>query len=188
MRLTGGEQQMILDLRQDSQRWASERGRTEAGRGGSPYSRDTKVSRQPDSSLVAYQDSNTHAARQHWGPSETMAAPSREREPPRSTQTYSTSNYYTTAAAPSHGSSHGSSYTYPTQQASYDAAPRTTTDPYAAYGSREQHTYAQQPSYPSYSQPTPQVSDYSARPPPPTQRYPQTRYFGYFDDEFLVYR
>ncbi|KAF2648780.1 hypothetical protein K491DRAFT_708522 [Lophiostoma macrostomum CBS 122681] len=177
--------QMILDLRQDSQRWASERGRAEAGRGGSPYLRDTKVSRHPDSSLVAYQDSNTHAARQHWGPSETMAAPARERErePARSTQAYSTSNYYTTGNTPSYGAA-----AYPGQQAAY-AEPRT--DPYAGYSHQPRDHSSSYPathSYPSYSQPTPQV-DYSARPPPPTQqRYPQTRYFGYFDEQFLVYR
>jgi hypothetical protein len=178
---------MILDLRQDSQRWASERGgNAEAGRGGSPYLRDAKVSKHPDSSLVAYQDSNTHAARQHWGPTEARAAPAREREPARSTQAYSTSNYYTTGPTSSYGTSHAAAY--PGQQAAY-AEPRT--DPYATYGHQSRDHSSSYPtthSYP-YSQPTPQVSDYSARPPPPTQqRYPQTRYFGYFDEQFLVYR
>ncbi|EUC27669.1 hypothetical protein COCCADRAFT_49060, partial [Bipolaris zeicola 26-R-13] len=62
--------QMIQDLKMDSQRWQQERQPGETGRGGShsPQVRTTKVSAGPNASLVAYQDSRTHAARQHWGP------------------------------------------------------------------------------------------------------------------------
>lgn len=178
---------MIQDLKLDSQRWQQEQGRQEAGRGGSPYVRDSKLSRQPDASLVAYQDSRTHAARQHWGPSESMSQ-GREQDSRRtghsSSQQYASSDHYTAAPTSSYGGPAG----YAPQQ-SYAAAPRTQPDPYAAYAQpgREHPSYASTQQYPGYSQPTTQ-EPYRAQPPPPTHGYTQPRYFGYFDEHYLVYR
>lgn len=145
--------QMIQDLKLDSQRWQQEQGRQEAGRG------------------VAYQDSRTHAARQHWGPSESLAqgGAAREREPARTSHSsqYGTSEqHYTTSPAPSYGSSHVAAY--PVQQPAY-AAPRT--DPYAGYAQtgREHATYAT-PQYAGYAQ-APAPEAYRQQPPPPTHGY-----------------
>jgi hypothetical protein len=190
---------MIQDLKLDSQRWQQEQGRQEAGRGGSPYVRESKVSsRHPDSSLVAYQDSRTHAARQHWGPSEPVSAGGgRERETVRPThsssqQQYASNDHYTTAPAAAYGSSH--SAPYPVQASPYASAPRTQpqTDPYAGYaqpGRAEQSGYAGQQSqqYQGYQQAAP-AEQYRTQPPPPTHGYATPRYFGYFDDQYLVYR
>jgi hypothetical protein len=182
---------MIEDLKLDSQRWQQEQqGRQNAGRGGSPYVRDTKVSKQPDSSLVAYQDSRTHAARQHWGPSDSQnySTPGREREPqPRPTHSsaYAT-EHYTTAPAASY-STHNAAYAapqgaYPTHATAHATAPRTVQPDYRY--SQDQAGYVPQ-SYP-YAAPTPQ-EPYAGRPPPPSG-YAPPRYFGYYDRHYLVYR
>lgn len=180
----------------DSQRWQQEQGRQEAGRGGSPYVRESKVSsRHPDSSLVAYQDSRTHAARQHWGPSGGETAQSgREREPARtqhSTSPYSASEHYTTTpAAANYSTSHSTQYQV--QANPYASQPRTAPqpDPYAypQPGRAEPSGYAgQTQQYPGYSQTAP-ADPYRQQPPPPTHGYTTPRYFGYFDDHYLVYR
>ena len=151
--------------------------------------RDSKVPK-PDSSLVAYQDSRTHAARQHWGPSEAFnSGQAREREqPPRSghpSQYAPAGEHYTTAPAPAYAPSHPAGY--PVQQASY-TAPRTQPDPYAyAPPGREHPGYPPQQQYAGYSQPAAQDA-YRAAPPPPTHGYAAPRYFGYFDNHYLVYR
>lgn len=192
-------QQMIQDLKMDSQRWKQEDQRQETGRGGSPYSRETKVLR-PDASLVAYSESRTHAARQHWGPSESFSQGrerEREREPARASPYASNENYTTTPSSYA-GSVHGhpavSHSAYPVQQPTYATAPRTQPDPYAAYAQtgREHPTYASQ-QYAGYSQspagyPQSTAPDpYRQQPPPPTHGYAAPRYFGYYDDQFLVY-
>jgi hypothetical protein len=184
----------------DSQRWQAERQPGEAGRGGShsPYVRDTKVSRGPDASLVAYQDSQTHAARQHWGPSKPFDQPAKsyQEQPTRQTSSrtpYANAGYgsggdshYTTTPTAAYGSSHPGY-----QAAPASAAPRTQpADPYSsAY--QQQPTgreYASQSSayaYPAQSQTDP----YSRSAAPPTSQYGATpRYFGYFDEQYLVYR
>lgn len=182
----------------DSQRWQQEQqGRQEAGRGGSPYVQDTKVSKHPNSSVVAYQDSRTHAARQHWGPSESQSLSQGrgERETqPRTTHAthasaYATENYTTVPA----GSHNGHSAAYPPGQAGYAAhgtahaaytAPRTVQPDYSRYAQdhagypAQTYAYAQQPGAPA--------DPYANRPPPPT--YTTPRYFGYFDRHYLVYR
>jgi hypothetical protein len=179
----------------DSQRWQQEQqGRQDAGRGGSPFVRDRKGSKEPDSSLVAYADSRTHAARQHWGPSESFSQ-GRERETPSrasghssvhsSVHSYPASEHYTTAPATPYAQ-HGQAG-YAGQQPAYAAAPRTQPDPYAAYGQvpgREHPGYATQ-AYPAYTQPA-AADPYRTAPPPPT--YATPRYFGYFDNQYLVYR
>lgn len=174
----------------DSQRWQQERVPGDAGRGGSPYQRDShKVSRHPDASLVAYQDSQTHAARQHWGPTESYRASSTAQ--PRqsySSQQYASSEHYTTTPTPAYGSS---TQSYQVPPAAH-AAPRTQpTDPYAYSqqpGARDHPTYATQQYTSSYQQPP--VDQYGrTQPPPPSHAgYTTPRYFGYFDDRFLVYR
>ena len=69
--------QMIQDLKLDTTRWQQEQECQEAGCGGSSYMHKLqKVSRHPDEPLVAYQDSRTHAVRQHWGPTEKHASAS----------------------------------------------------------------------------------------------------------------
>ncbi|KAF2822896.1 hypothetical protein CC86DRAFT_73527 [Ophiobolus disseminans] len=162
--------QMIQDLKMDSQRWQQERQPGETGRGGShsPYLRDTKVSRGPDTSLVAYQDSRTHAARQHWGPSKpfdhTATEPYVEQPPrqaassrtPYASSAYSGSDsHYTTTPTSAYSSTH-SGY----QASPASSAPRTQpADPYSAYQQPAGREYpAQSSSYSSYagqSQPDP---------------------------------
>ncbi|KAH6644349.1 hypothetical protein C7974DRAFT_18835 [Boeremia exigua] len=180
--------QMIQDLKMDSQRWQQERQPGE-GRGGShsPYLRDTKVSRGSDA-VLAYQDSRTHAARQHWGPSKPVEHPSADvydRQPaPRAGGAYTSASY-----APSEGHYTTAPAGYNTQPgyqaAPSSAAPRTApADPYSGYSQRDQG-YQSQPygSYPSQS-----PTDAYGRPSAAPTAYVTPRYFGYTDDNFLVYR
>jgi hypothetical protein len=195
--------QMIQDLKMDSQRWQQERTPGEA-RGGShsPYVRDTKVSRGPDASLVAYQDSRTHAARQHWGPSKPFDVPSEPSYEQPSRQTASSRTPYTSHTSPSYagsdahytttptstyGSSHSGGHSaYSTAPAS--AAPRTQpADPYSAYqqpAGREGYSQSSYSSYPPQAQSDPYGRSSSST----TGPYATPRYFGYFDEQYLVYR
>ncbi|KAF2114078.1 hypothetical protein BDV96DRAFT_108258 [Lophiotrema nucula] len=148
--------QMIQDLKMDSLRWENER-RQEGGRRG------------------AYQDSETHASRQHWGPTEPYSQSARE--PSRQTYAASTpsyagsehshSAYTTTPAASTYGSQHAA-YASP----SVAAQPRTQPAPYgySQPGARDQPTYATPSPYATggYSQ---QQTHDPYRPPPPTQHY-----------------
>ncbi|KAF2867451.1 hypothetical protein BDV95DRAFT_503049 [Massariosphaeria phaeospora] len=165
--------QMIADLRLDSQRWQQERAPGEAGRG------------------VAYQDSQTHASRQHFGPTETFNTASRAQ--PRqsySSQQYATSEHYTTTPTPGYGASSHQAYQVPPTA---HAQPRTQpVDPYANYGAqpgaRDHPGYAT----PAYSYPPQSPADaYGRQPAAPATHagYAATpRYFGYSDERFLVYR
>ncbi|KAJ4401323.1 hypothetical protein N0V91_007987 [Didymella pomorum] len=163
--------QMIQDLKMDSQRWQQER--------------------QPGEGRGAYQDSRTHAARQHWGPSKPVEHPSAvdpyDRQPaPRASSAYATSaayapsdSHYTTAPA-GYGSSQ-SGY----QAAPSSAAPRTQpADPYGGYSQRDQGYQSQ--AYGSYQSQSP-VDSYG-RPTAAPTAYATPRYFGYTDENFLVYR
>lgn len=190
---------MIQDLKMDSQRWQQERQPGEAGRGGShsPYVRDTKVSRGPDASLVAYQDSRTHAARQHWGPTKPYdqhATDAYEQQPRQS----STSSRTAYGASPGYASSDAHYTTTPTAQygtSAYQtvpasAQPRTQpADPYSAYqqpSGRDARDYVAQT---SYSYPVQATTDAYGRPTAPsTGQYAAPRYFGYFDEQYLDYR
>jgi len=193
-------QPMIQDLKMDSQRWQQERQPGEAGRGGShsPHVRSSKVSRGPDASLVAYQDSRTHAARQHWGPTKPYdQAAEAFVEPPARQSTsrtpYASSGYagsssdshYVTTPTSSYASSH-----HGYQAAPAAAAPRTQpADPYSAYQQPAGREYSGQSGYSSYSaqaQPDPYGHGRSAA--PATTSYAAPRYFGYFDEQYLVYR
>lgn len=181
----------------DSQRWQQERQPGEAGRGGShsPYVRDAKVSRGPDASLVAYQDSRTHAARQHWGPSKPFDHPTDPyvEQAPRQTSsrtTYASSGYagsdshYTTTPTAPYASSHPGY-----QAAPASAAPRTQpADPYSTYQQPAGREYtSQSSSYSSY--PVQSQSDpYGRSAAPSAAQYATPRYFGYFDEQYLVYR
>jgi hypothetical protein len=176
---------MIQDLKLDSQRWAAEKDRDQRGHGsgGSPsFARGTSVSRQPDASLVAYQDSRTHASRQHYGPTETYA-------PTTKAPAYASS--YGSAESPHYTTTPTAAYsTHPTYQAAPShSAPRT--DPYANYGqqpgsARDYQSYpAAAPSY-SYGAPQPPRDPYGR--PTATPAYTAPRYFGYFDEDYLVYR
>ncbi|XPS68838.1 hypothetical protein M3J09_001118 [Ascochyta lentis] len=143
--------QMIQDLKMDSQRWQQER--------------------QPGEGRGAYQDSRTHAARQHWGPSKPVEHPSAadpyDRQPaPRASSGYSTSSayapsegHYTTAPA-GYGSSQPGYQAAPSQ-----AAPRTQpADPYSGYSQRDPGYQSQAyGSYPSQS-PTDAYSRSTAAP------------------------
>ncbi|CAN9474491.1 unnamed protein product [Alternaria alternata] len=162
--------QMIQDLKMDSQRWQQERQPGEIGRGGShsPRVRTTKPGG-PNASLVAYQDSRTHAARQHWGPTKpyehgsSHAAADPYDQPPRQSSTssrattYASSGYgssdphYTTTPTSVYGSSHPG---YQTSPAS--AAPRTQpADPYSSYQQPSGRDYPAQSAYSSYPAQTP---------------------------------
>jgi hypothetical protein len=179
--------QMIQDLKLDSQRWQQER--QPEGRGGShsPYLRDTKVSRGPDA-VLAYQDSRTHAARQHWGPSKPVEHPSADpydRQPAPRASGYATTSYppseghYTTAPA-GYGSAQPSYQAAPSQ-----AAPRTQpVDAYSGYAPRDSGYQSQ--AYGSYQSQTP--TDAYGRPTAASTAYATPRYFGYIDENFLVYR
>jgi hypothetical protein len=180
---------MIQDLKLDSQRWAAEKDRDQRGHGsgGSPsFARDTKVSRQPDASLVAYQDSRTHASRQHYGPTETYA-PSSKASSYSSTPAYSDSPHYTTTATPTYS-------THPTYQAAptHSGVVPRTVDPYATNYGQQPGGGRDYPSYPagapSYSYGAPQAPQDPYGRPPATSAYPTQRYFGYYNDDFLVYR
>ncbi|KAF2788672.1 hypothetical protein K505DRAFT_254993 [Melanomma pulvis-pyrius CBS 109.77] len=168
--------QMIQDLKMDSTRWQQEQGRQESGRG------------------VAYQDSRTHAARQHWGPSQAQEAAAYEppRQPAsRPQQSYTTSQHtqpyaagdqhYTTTPTSAYSTS---AYPAPTTH----TTPRTQPDPYANYPQtgREHQSYAT-PQY-SYPQHAAQEAYRQPAAPPPQHGYAAPRYFGYFDPHFLVYR
>lgn len=199
----------------DSQRWQQERQPGE-GRGGShsPHVRTTKVSRGPDASLVAYQDSRTHAARQHWGPTKPYehAAAEAAYEPPSRASTSSRATYassstggyagsdsshnYTTSSAVPYGSSHAGY-----QPSSVSATPRNPpADPYTSayqqpsssrdYPAQGYPSYAAQSSTDPYGRPV-ATSTYAANPSQyatTSSQYATPRYFGYYDDEFLVYR
>jgi len=169
--------QMIQDLKMDSQRWQQERQPGEAGRG------------------VAYQDSRTHAARQHWGPSKPFDHPTEAYEqPPRqaasSRTTYSSPSYassdshYTTTPTAAYGSSSHSAY----QSAPAAAAPRTQpADPYSAYqqpAGREAYSQSSYSSYPASAASDPYGRSTASTAGP----YATPRYFGYFDEQYLVYR
>jgi hypothetical protein len=176
----------------DSLRWQQEQGRQEGGRRGSPYVRDIKVAKQPDAAIGAYQDSDTHAARQHWGPSEAMSQGSRDREPasrPSAGYSSQSSRYppaehsaYTVSPSTAYGSH---STPYAQQSASY-AAPRTAPSTHGYPQPAANASYAAPAAYSGYSQQPPQ--DHSRHPPPPNYGYQPPRYFGYFDDYFLVPR
>jgi hypothetical protein len=56
--------QMIQDLKMDSQRWQQERATGETGR----IDTFTSDEESTKAASMPYQDSRTHAARQHWGP------------------------------------------------------------------------------------------------------------------------
>ncbi|OAG02985.1 uncharacterized protein CC84DRAFT_939102 [Paraphaeosphaeria sporulosa] len=153
--------QMIQDLRSDSQRWQAEKDRGRGG--GTPHIGDKKVTRHPDASVVAYQDSTIHASRQYHGPttSDSYAAPSK---PSYSTPTYgnSESPHYTTTPTAPYGS-HG--YQAPPHSA-HPAQPRT--DPQSAYYGQHA-SYASTPAPQSYSYSQPPVQDPYGR--APTQQY-----------------
>jgi len=183
---------MIQDLKMDSTRWQQEQGRQEAGRGGSPYVREPHKVKHPDASLVAYQDSRTHAARQHWGPTEgydqARQSSRSQYAPQQHTQQYASSEqHYTTT--PTASSAYGSSHQAYQVPAASHAAPRTQPDPYAysQQPGRDHPAYASTPQY-AYPQQTAQDYGRQQAAPPPTHGYPAQRYFGYFDHEFLVYR
>ncbi|KAL6710514.1 hypothetical protein ACN47E_008562 [Coniothyrium glycines] len=151
--------QMIQDLKMDSQRWQQER--------------------QPGETRGAYQDSRTHAARQHWGPSKPYSEhsadayeqPSRQSTSSRttyaSTPGYASSDaHYTTTPTSAYGSSHSG---YSTVSAS--AAPRTQpADPYSAY--QQQPSSRDYPAQTAYSYPAQAASDpYGRQTAPPTAQY-----------------
>jgi hypothetical protein len=191
---------MIQDLRSDSQRWQQERTPGEAGRGGShsPHVRDTKVSRGPNASLVAYQDSRTHAARQHWGPSKPFDHPTEpyeqatSRQPVSSRTAYppssyagSDTHYTTTPTAPSYGGA----ASHPGYQQAAPASAQPRTAPADPYSSSYQQPAGREPypgSYSSYSAQAP--SDYGRSTTASASQYSTPRYFGYFDEQYLVYR
>lgn len=181
----------------DSQRWQQERQPGETGRGGSnsPFVRDAKVSRGPDASLVAYQDSRTHAARQHWGPTKPYDVPTDpyEQQPRTSTSSrtaYAGSAYagsdtrdahYTTTPTSSYASTPHSHSSYGVAPAA--AAPRTQpVDPYSYQqpSGRDDPRYAAHSSYATSSYPVQSTADpYGRQAAPSTVQYATTRYLGY---------
>lgn len=176
---------MIQDLKLDSQRWRAESGR------GSPLTREHTVASLPNAAIVAYKDSRTHESRQYYGPSQTAAAPveyPQSHEPParqsnpygQPPSNYPTSEHYTHVPQPQY---QGSQYT----QYSTVSTPRNPqVSPYAQYTqqpARETgNQYASETYYYQQQQPV-------SEPPrqPPVYSAPP-RYFGYFDQHFIMYR
>jgi hypothetical protein len=137
----------------DSQRWQQER--------------------TPGEARGAYQDSRTHAARQHWGPSKPFDGPSEPsyEQPTRGTASsrtpysshtspgYASSDaHYTTTPTTTYGSSHSGGHSaYSAAPAS--AAPRTQpADPYSSYqqpAGRESYSQSSYSSYPPQAQSDP---------------------------------
>ncbi|KAF1957853.1 hypothetical protein CC80DRAFT_34793 [Byssothecium circinans] len=164
--------QMIQDLKLDSQRWRAEKD-GERGHGSG-----------------AYQDSRTHASRQHYGPSEAFAAPSSRSSHSASSYAASESPQYTTTPSPAYSTHQAYGHPVPTHATHTAQQPRT--DPYANYGqpavvAQDYRGYGNAtPSYP-YGQQTTQ--DPYGRPVAAQHYAPQQpRYFGYFDEQYLVYR
>ncbi|KAF2646266.1 hypothetical protein P280DRAFT_6053 [Massarina eburnea CBS 473.64] len=157
--------QMIQDLRMDSQRWRAEK------------DNDQRAHR----SGVAYQDSQTHASRQYHGPTEGRAT-----SHPASSYGGASESHYTTTPTP----------TYPAHQGYGPPATHTTqprTDPYAANNYGQPAAVAADYRYPAttpaYAYPPQTPQDPYGRPTVTPHYAPQQpRYFGYFDDQFLVYR
>ncbi|KAF1973868.1 hypothetical protein BU23DRAFT_580091 [Bimuria novae-zelandiae CBS 107.79] len=168
--------QMIQDLRSDSQRWQAEKDRSGRG-GGTPTFGDKKMSRLPDASVVAYQDSTIHASRQYHGPttSEPYApAPSSKQSYPSPSYGTSESPHYTTAPtaaysthayqAPSHAAHPAQPRTDPTyygQHASYGSTPAPAAYSYAQ--PPVQDPYGRSPA-PQYAQSTPSPASVVASP------------------------
>jgi hypothetical protein len=166
--------QMIQDLKLDSERWRQER-QPGDGRG------------------VAYENSQTHASRQHWGPSQpydhSASAPSYAGRAPAVTRSgyaeagYSTTpSYTTTPTQPAYGSSqYGASGAQTT--------PRTTQDYYQQRA--PQSDYASQSGYaynPNQSNPDPYGHGRTTvAPTQPAYAGAAPRYFGYFDNRYLDY-
>jgi hypothetical protein len=149
--------QMIQDLMMDSQRWQQER--------------------QPGESSDAYQDSLTHAARQHWGPSKpvehSLADPYDRQLTPRASSGYATSS----ACAPSEGHYTLAQAGYASAQPGYQAVPYSAAtrtqpeDPYSGYSQRDPVYQSRQ--YDSYPSPSP--TDTYGRPTPPSTAYTTPR-------------
>jgi hypothetical protein len=205
--------QMIQDLKMDSQRWQQERQPGDTGRGGShsPHVRSSKVTRGPDASLVAYQDSRTHAARQHWGPSKPFEHPAAEptyeqpssRQTPSSRTAYASPSSYAGSSVGGHDSHYTTTPTAPSGYSSHSAysgtpassAPRTQpADPYSSYQQpaggrdpRDPYSQSSYSSYPAQSQADPYGS-HGRSTASTAGPYATPRYFGYFDEDYLVYR
>ena len=167
---------MIQDLRSDSQRWQAEKDRGRGG--GTALNGDKKVTRHPDASVVAYQDSSIHASRQYHGPttSEPYAASSK---PSYSSSSYgaSESPHYTTTPT--------AAYTHayqPPSHAAHPAQPRTDPTYYGSHGS-----YGSTPAPASYSYAQPPVQDPYGRSPAPQYTHSTPRYFGYFEPHYMDY-
>ncbi|KAJ4356705.1 uncharacterized protein N0V89_004741 [Didymosphaeria variabile] len=169
--------QMIQDLRSDSQRWQAEKDRGRGG--GTAHIGDKKVTRHPDASVVAYQDSTIHASRQYHGPttSDTYAAPSK---PSYSSPSYgaSESPHYTTTPTAPYGSH---AYQAPSH-AAHPAQPRTDPTYYGQHAS-----YGSTPAPQSYSYSQPPVQDPYGRTPAPQYTHATPRYFGYYEPHFMDY-
>ncbi|KAF2759060.1 hypothetical protein EJ05DRAFT_331458 [Pseudovirgaria hyperparasitica] len=157
---------MIKDLKQDSQRWRAEMAH---GR-------------------VAYQDSTTHQARQHYGPT-----PGPSRHDPAAAYQQTAPSYATGYGNYTHQQPSRGGYAQQPQQPQYATPgyqePVRTTAPSYSYGNQDtQAAYGayqqpqQDPRYP-YAQTTaaPRQDIYS-----PQQQQP--RYFGYYHRKYLVLR
>ena len=188
-------QQMVQDLRLDSQRWRAE---VQQGRG-SPHAHDKKMSKHPNNILVAYQDSRTHQSRQYYGPTGTAPTPAsapapssadyaqpqqqqqRAAYPPQPTHpAYAAEPSYTHQAPTGYPQAQSYASPYDQGQGQGRAAP---TYSYPPQGQGQDAYYAS--AQPRYTYPPQQQP---AAPPRETYSAPQPRYYGYFSSHFLVYR
>ena len=167
---------MIQDLRSDSQRWQAEKDRSRGG--GTAHIGDKKVTRHPDASVGAYQDSSIHAQRQYHGPTatETYAAVP-------STKAYSSPSY--AGESPHYTTTPTATYTHayqPPSHTAHPAQPRTEPTYYGQHAS-----YGSTPAPASYSYAQPPVQDPYGRTPAPQYTHATPRYFGYYEPPFMDY-
>ncbi|KAF2014587.1 hypothetical protein BU24DRAFT_463366 [Aaosphaeria arxii CBS 175.79] len=185
--------EMINDLKLDTQRW--EREQEQIGRRGSPLVREGK-SRHPDFSagqqdqLAAYRDSTIHQSRQYYGPTGDDPYGGRQQQQTQSRSGYDQSPNYTHSNPQQSYNTTSQPQGYSPVQPGYSSEPRTTqsipqySTGYPQQPGRSEHPgYSTQQAHPGYSQPQYSYSPQTQQAPPPPSRY-----FGYFADDFLVYR
>lgn len=170
---------MIQDLRSDSQRWQAEKDRGRGG--GTAHIGDKKVTRHPDASVVAYQDSSIHASRQYHGPT----APEAYAAVP-SSKTYSSPSYGGASESPHYTTTPTATYSHAYQPPSHTAHPAQPRTEPAYYGQHASYGSTPAPApYSTYTQPP--VQDPYGRTPAPQYTHSTPRYFGYYEPPFMDY-
>jgi hypothetical protein len=151
--------QMLQDLKMDSQRWQQERQPRESDQGAAILGSTSAKISGPDSSLVAYQDSRTHAARQYWGPTkpyEHMHAPTTKSSPYAQSSEDSANYSQSSSASQIAGPPPSDPYRSPVLISSYNS--------YSDYPPYTPYSYRQPQGAPNYSIPATTGSSASSYP------------------------